>query len=232
MPNEAMQKITETQALEYLKRYFGDGTGQGGFLGLNFETFGGGGSGDPFAITAEDLLAVSMLSVHVPAKAALGILGEDAARISELLRRLDPDLKFEELGQDGFDDLLGPQGPAQELWDLLRRNGSERWGIGATTASKIMARKRPHLIPIYDSVVAKASRLTSSKDHWTVWYQALAPLALPSASGSAEKTLTQRLGDLREKSGLADKSLLRILDVVIWMHDPKSGSRRSSNNRS
>lgn len=230
MPNKAMQEITDTQALGYLERYFGNGAGQNGFLGLNFETFGEGGNGDPFAITASDLLAVSMLSVHVPAEAALAIIGQDAARISGLLRKLDPSVRFEELGQGEFDDLLGPAGPAQELWDLLRRNGSERWGIGATTASKIMARKRPHLIPIYDSVVADATCMKSSRHHWSLWYQALAPHAAPDANVSATLTLSQRLGVLREQSGLSDKSLLRILDVVIWMHHRKGERKKSSGN--
>lgn len=228
MPNEAMQKITETQALEYLKRYFGDGADQTGFLGLNFETFGAGSQGDPFAITAEDLLAVSMLSVHVPAEAALAIIGEDSARISGLLRKLDPALKFEELSPIEFDNLLGPAGPAQELWDLLRRNGSERWGIGSTTASKIMARKRPHLIPIYDSVVAGATGMKSSRHHWSRWFKALERHAAPDAS--AGLTLSKRLDVLREDSGLPDRSLLRILDVVIWMHHRKDERMKSSSN--
>ena len=197
---------------------------------MNFETFGEGGKSDPFAITAGDLLAVSMLSVHVPAKAALAIIGEDAARISGLLRKLDPTLKFEELSQREFDDLLGPAGPAQELWDLLRRNGSERWGVGATTASKIMARKRPQLIPIYDSVVADATGMKSSRHHWSLWHQALAPRITLGTDVSAELTLSQRLGVLREDSSLSDKSLLRILDVVIWMHHRKGERKKSPGN--
>ncbi|WP_369415281.1 DUF6308 family protein [Brevibacterium permense] len=41
-----------------------------------------------------------------------------------------------------------------ESWDLLPRNrpGESRWGLRPPTTSKSMARKRPHLLPIEDSV--------------------------------------------------------------------------------
>src|SRR5699024_11443115 len=97
--------------------------------------------------------------------AALGILGDSSQEISRLLPDIGPELSIEKIkNEKEFEKHLGDDSPAQELWNLLRRNDrrDRRWGIGPTTASKIMARKRPHLIPIEDSVV---NQVTRSEEH-------------------------------------------------------------------
>lgn len=48
-------------------------------------------------------------------------------------------------------DLYAPGSPAYELWALLCRcGGQHRWVM----ANKLLARKRPHLLPVYDNEVA------------------------------------------------------------------------------
>jgi hypothetical protein len=70
-----------------------------------------------------------------------------------------------------------------------------------------MARKRPGLIPIYDSVVARVTGLDSSEGTWRAWHSAL----------SSDEALKKRLARLRDSAGLERVPLLRILDVVLWM---------------
>ena len=78
---------------------------------------------------------------------------------------------------------------------------------GPTTASKLLARKRPRLRPIYDSVVAA---VTGTRDRqWEPLREGL------RADGGA---LHHRLLRLREAAELPPEvSALRVLDVVAWM---------------
>jgi hypothetical protein len=102
---------------------------------------------------ATHLVAVSMLSVAFPAKAAVGIQEPDIAdQISKLLANIRVDKKLSELTPKKPDHAREGQ-RGVELWGLLRAADTRRWGVGPTTASKIMARKRPHLIPILDVVI-------------------------------------------------------------------------------
>lgn len=163
MPLRVLKEIGSEKAVAYVTSYFCQGQhGRPAYSGSMFETFAGGGDHvEPNRITAQDLIAVSMLSVHVPAQAALGILADLAKDFERLLQDVPVDARFEDLTPSDFESYLGEDGPAANAWTLLRQPDA-RWGIGQTTASKILARKRPHLLPIYDSVVAEAVGLSGS----------------------------------------------------------------------
>lgn len=207
---DAFLRIAEGDARAYLDRYFGVGTWRGeGYTGAQFERFAKTPENE---VTADDLIAVSCLSVHVPARAALAFLGEYAGEIGSLLSAIPADRALEEVPIDEHESLFGPGSPTESLWRLLRADGEQRWGVGPTTASKIMARKRPALIPIYDSVVGKLTGFTRPGGTWWAWHEAFAPNSAQTASD-----LVPRLQELRGEAGLADISLLRILDVVLWM---------------
>lgn len=210
MPLAVLEKIGKAQALTHMGNYFADcDSGRPAYSGSRFETFAGGGDqGHPHRVTSEDLVAVSMLSVHVPAQAALGIMGSLAEEVQSQLMKLPLDVHFEDLNDADFELLLGEQGPASRVWTLLRQPAA-RWGVGQTTASKILARKRPHLIPIYDSVVAGATGLRSSANHWTRWHTAF--------HGQGGQRGLDLLREIRIESGQIHLSLLRVLDIVIWM---------------
>ena len=51
---------------------------------------------------------------------------------------------------------------AVALWNLLM----SRPNLGATTVSKLLAAKRPHLVPIYDSYVADALLPKTQRRRW------------------------------------------------------------------
>lgn len=190
----------------------------GPFTGAHFDAF------EPQTrelneFTAADLYAVSALSVNVPPRAGFSILAKDGAPpFNACLRAITPDQKIEDITtQEEFDYLLGPSSPAGKLWDLLRRNNPDhnRWDIGPTVASKMMHRKRPHLIPIYDSVTNNALG-TGAKNHWQAWWEALA--------GDDGADLREHANNLRKAIDKEELSLLRVLDVVVWM-DPDFNTR-------
>lgn len=210
--HDALHQIDPEKGKQLAAQYFEESSsfpGTGTFTGSHFESFAG--APNPVnEVTEADLLAVQTLAVTVSSRAALGILETYAQRISELLSNIDPTLKLEEVRDEGdFEAVLGKNSSAQALWDLLRRNNPEakRWNLGATTASKIMARKRPHLIPIDDSVVTRViGRGTASS--WRMWRDELL----------ADNYLIERADEIKEHVERTDLSTLRALDIVLWQY--------------
>jgi Family of unknown function (DUF6308) len=193
----------DDKGVKLVARYF-DPTGE--FSGGRFDRFCGGGDApeckDTF--TPADLLSVTLLEVMVPGLAAISILGEMGPHLNEHLRAIPADC---DLWDAPLSD-VGDDSDANKLWhDLVDR----LYGVNYVIAAKLMARKRPRLIPIYDSVV-RAALSPSDKNFW---------LALRSELG--DTALRQRLTDMRAEAGVAqDISLLRILDAAVWMRNRRS----------
>lgn len=187
-------------AAEVVRRYFAS-RGDGGFTGAYFERLGGGGYRPEVAdvFTAEDLVAVSMLSVRVEGRAAIELLLGRSFRLTELLRAIPTDVRLGELTVDDLGDTWAPRALYRELRSIE--------SIGPTTASKLLARKRPHLVPVYDTVVDRELSLVKG-DLWK-------PLQawLIADGGANERHLTQ----VRDRAGVPDISVLRIFDVLAWM---------------
>lgn len=214
---EAVERISSEDAIELATAYYAASEKHPGTLaytGAHFETFSAEQNLES-SVTADDLLAVQMLAVTVSGRAALGILGDSAGEISELLSEIEPELCLEGIeDEEQFDEVLGKDSPALKLWDLLRRNDApaQRWRVGPTTASKIMARKRPRLIPIEDSVVNRVIQL-SNQNSWRLWWEAL----------RADGYLKERADEVKVAVGRTDLSTLRALDIVLWMWGTKNG---------
>ncbi|WP_285250402.1 DUF6308 family protein [Pseudarthrobacter sp. fls2-241-R2A-168] len=197
---ESLAVITEDTALAYLHRYYGLGSWDG--LAYTGSHFDGLPTVSTNRITAEDIIAVGCLSIHVPAAASVEILGKQGDEIASLLSEM-PNLNLEEISPDQHEEWLGDGSAAFRLWSLLRQLDR----VGPTTASKLMARKRPGLIPIYDSVVARVTGFDTSAGTWHAWHSAL--------SNEASKESLQKI---RSSAALEHIPLLRVLDVVVWMH--------------
>jgi hypothetical protein len=200
-------------AVGLVKKYFEDGPdGRARYSGAYFERLGGGGDRPEVAyqITAEDLLAVSMLSVPVVRYYALYVLDYRGREISGLLARIPLDVK---LADNGADDYIAQGGPAWELWQLLHdiKPPLHRNRLGPVAAGKLLARKRPHLIPVYDSHVKKA--LGRPWDDQTWWSDLRCHL-------SKDDALVGELGTVRDRAGAGHLSLLRTFDVMCWMFQP------------
>lgn len=184
------------------------------FTGSRFESFRQQ-PGTENEITASDLLSLSLLSVPIKADATLIVIEERRSRITELLQELPTDKDLGELDEETFCSMLGAErkagsaSPGQELWDLLRGNGLDgRIGMGPVRVSKLLARKRPRLLPIYDTLVATAFDLRDSLGYWKEFHSIMRP----------EVGLADRLSRIRTEAGVveSDTSLLRVMDILVW----------------
>jgi hypothetical protein len=155
--------LEDGQSCRDLRAYFGVGLGKGQlppFAGGRFDLVGGGGDRPDTCdrFTASDILSVEMLSVQLPPLVALdlleGALGEEAAAF---LAQIPSPVA---LWDDKAEELIKGEGPADSLWHLLE--GQD--GVGWVTAGKLLARKRPSLIPVYDNVVAVPSPTGASRE--------------------------------------------------------------------
>jgi len=194
----------EPVAQQLLRIYSGTDGRDAPYTGASFQVLAGRGDSDECrdAITAGDIVAVSTLSVDVPAHASISLLGSDAGCVTSLLRDIPVGLDL----VDAEETDIAPTSAAGRLWTFLR----EDVRIGRTTTSKLMARKRPQLIPIYDSVVALELGLKGSKGHWAWMREVLL------ADGGA---LNRRAVGLQDTPGAGPLvSPLRVFDVVVWMH--------------
>ncbi|MDN5816695.1 MAG: DUF6308 family protein [Yaniella sp.] len=214
----ALQNISDAEASYYLKKYYGllqpIDDSPGPYTGAYFESIDIDVAEDtPNRITGSDLYTLTTLQITVRRDGGFGILTYEREAIVSLLQKI-PDEPIEDLSPEAYEQYLGRSSPAQELWNLLTRTGTEKpkWGIGSTTASKIMARKRPHLIPIQDRIVDDVIG-RDRQNAWELWWQTL----------TENPTLVERAKTLREHTidplGIRPElSTLRVFDVVLWMH--------------
>lgn len=147
--------------------------------------------------TVPDVAALPMLSIPLRRFRTAEVLYYRREQLSELLAEIGPDRELAKEPGPLPDDW-----PARKLEQALR----DIKGVGKVTATKLIARKRPKLFPIFDNVV-KAS---------------LAPetVFLDTVHGalSTNTDLRDKLGNVRSAVGLPDTiSNLRILDVIAWM---------------
>lgn len=164
------------------------------YTGASFDTLIDAREPDRF--TATDIVAVSMLSVNVPPKAALSLLGGEA---DELLSKVPAG---ESLWSSP--ELLDRDGDAWKLWTVVAAHHD----VGRTIASKLLAAKRPALFPVYDQYVAAA--LDFGPSEWGFWQEV--------ARHSDAKSLLDAVAEVRNTAGVNPiVSDLRVIDVVVWM---------------
>ena len=202
---QLLQTSDDSGAVEVLQRYYSLGAHRDSpsFTGARFDDWDSTHSRccDTNRFTADDLVAVGLLSVDVPPAAAVQLLDTGATKFNRLLRELGGDRDLVDEIQPWSDDWAGWR-LSSELMALP--------GVGATTASKLLARKRPRLRPIYDSVVAT---VIDSQDIWEPLRKIL----------TERNDLHPRLLRLRDQAGLTDAvSALRVFDVIAWMEGKKA----------
>lgn len=196
--------LSDNEAMEDLGEYFGTvaSAASPGFTGSRFDTLDGGGARPDTRdrITAADLIAVQCLDVVVPASVNLDLLdGHLGASISEYLRHIPCGVA---LGSDGARHHVTPESPADLAWHLL----NEQHGVGYVIAGKILARKRPGLIPVWDTVVRCA--MGYPQNAW-LWLDDLL---------RKNDAVNDRLSQLHHDARLPDLvPKLRVLDTVVWM---------------
>lgn len=205
LPNALIDPDDDT-ALELLHRNYGsDDRGLPPAGGAAFDTWDSTGTRDRDRdrFTADDLTAVTFLSVDVPARAARLLLVDERDRFSGLLAELGPDRDLASIEEPLPGEWVG--------WDLMRAL-RRLPGVGPTRASKLLARKRPRLRPIWDSVVAEVTGTPPAVG------------AFRAALRADDVALQRRLLRLRDEAGLDDRiGALRVLDVITWLEGKDRG---------
>lgn len=180
---------------QYLQRYF-DGGPRDQFTGRWFESFAE--MGDPNRFGPSDVVAVEALSVEVRSESAAKLIITEADHFNGLLAQLDHNHDLWELPRK----VVEPGSAAHELHAAL--SGKLLKKVGPVTAGKLMAAKRPRLIPILDKEVARLLK-PPKRRFWVTMYDQLADPARRQII--AEVTATAP----------AHVSLLRRIDVSLWM---------------
>ncbi|WP_406375582.1 DUF6308 family protein [Streptomyces sp. NBC_00647] len=192
---------------DLLRRYWATlPEGSPAYTGARFERLGGGGDRREVVdhFTAEDFVAVAMLSVNIPARAILHVLEPvESAYFNGLLSEIPSDTEL----VDAAPGHVAQGSPAWTLWTRL----CEVDGIGPVGAGKLLARKRPRLLPVYDSVVKKVFERPAQD--LTFWSDVRTELRRDQGA------LASWLEDVRDLAEIGeDISVLRVLDVAAWLH--------------
>lgn len=185
-----------------------DGYGAG-FAGPTFDLLQ---PNEPNTWHSSDLVAVGLLDVKVPPSGVRAMLSEKAASFNDALAAIDPEVA---LWADDDEQVQEALVQAAKLSRLL----AAITGVGSTTTSKLLARKRPNLVPINDSVIRRLLGVQPIDD-------------LPRLLRTALRTdgIIPLTRDARpfEFSGLSE---LRILDIALWMAGSRSRSARRARDK-
>lgn len=195
----ALQNDNLDNAVKALTRYYGSPYLENGYTGASFDSWDSTGTRakDANVFTADDLVAIGFLSVDAGPRAARDLLRDRRAHFQTRLEAVGPD---RDLG-----DVTEPINKEWPAWQL-ETELCELYGIALTKASKLIARKRPRLYPIWDNVVVDVMETRGSH---------LVPIRDELRNNSA---LRGRLREARERADLPDQiSEIRVLDVIAWM---------------
>ncbi|MCG8654865.1 DUF6308 family protein [Yimella sp. NH-Cas1] len=203
----SLQPGNETWAVDLLKFYFFDEVSPGRplFSGGQWDAWDPSGTraSSQNTFTSDDLTSLSLLGVNLPGDAAVQILVKQKDRFDQLLSAIGDDLDLVDV--DDVSESGKKYGPVWALWHELRKLHN----VGATKTAKLIARKRPRLVPVYDSVL-KETVFPSGKQ----WQ----PLHAALRQETPHRRLHDRLEDLRQDAGLGSEvSPLRLFDVLAWL---------------
>lgn len=196
--------LAATKAYEHAVAYFVGTAGNRRYAGADFEMLGHSWRDDAFVntITPSDLLALGALSTPIKKYTAAELLGSEfQGKASELLAQIPVDAQIDDPEAAAW---LADGSPASQLYGAVRSIS----GMGKTRTSKLLARKRPGLIPIRDGNVERALDALSTEEWWE-------PYRLMAADGSPSPIAVARR--IHELAGLPDVvTPLRVLDAILW----------------
>lgn len=189
-----------SQVRSNLDRYF-SGTPGDQFSGRWFDKFAAMGDANRFG--PSDVLAVEALSVRMRPESAAKMIIANADRFSSLLQQIPNEVDL----WDVDPSVIGDGSPAAELHAAL--DGLP--GVGWVTAGKLMAAKRPRLIPILDKQVEGLLKPPRG-GFWASMYEQLSVDARRRAIADVCEVAPHGV------------SLLRRIDVALWMYATRSRS--------
>lgn len=193
-----LDPVNQDQLLGYLKKYTTDPA----YTGAHFHDLTYSGPSHPDHFDIADVASLSLLSVTLNGPMARELM-KNPDLSTELAR--EPDRDLADLTDIDVQRLESDEG-LNGAWRLIRHIH----GVGPTRTSKLLARKRPRLVPIWDSVISRVLGLDGTRGYWTAFHRALT---------ADSRALDERLSILADKAGVADRySRLRVLDILAWMY--------------
>lgn len=176
-------------------------------------------------INASDLYGVAALSMprflgSTMLKAACNMLDLDdqaafkagcgptcTAHVTCILRQVPPRADIWDPGALHYLDL------ADTLWSWIEKRRPA--GIGAVGTSKLISRKRPHLVPILDSISKARMRQRNGGRKPRSYY-----LYFHSEVSANGATLATQIAGVRAAAGVPPwMSDLRVIDIAIWFEN-------------
>jgi hypothetical protein len=173
----------------------------GPFAGRSFDQIGNNPAN---RITCDDLLAVSLLDIRWDPRAVRELLEGNTARVTSYLARIGT-------GTALWEATDGELRAADELWPVL----CGLPGVQDAVASKLLARKRPQMTPITDSVIVTAVGTLGKT--WPTLRRCF-----------QDSEFRDSIEKLRLCPEADDVSLLRIFDVALWMRYSNSTEARKA----
>jgi hypothetical protein len=196
--------LLDERADELVRVFYDDEVASGytpkaDFAGESFTTLG---DTDPNAIEPEDLIAVHLLGMTFRPSATKALIEDRESReeISGWLAKIPTtvDIWSEEVDF----------GAANQLWELIAQREKRIYrGVGGVVAGKLLARKRPRLIPIIDDVVMDLVPKPDSVTYWDLYRDYL------RLDGRLDKVERLRPEGLSRDT----TPTLRLLDTAIWI---------------
>ena len=169
------------------------------------------GENHPTSVTIDDLLAITMLDVSVNPRGIRRLVYD--ADVSKKITAFLEDIPLNVDIWNAPKGVLGSDGSAQGLWRYLKKPGTR---VSEVTAGKLLARKRPQLIPIVDSVIKGVIQVEPA-DEWDFF-----------ASYLSQPLRRQKLATLMPSDLDPKVSILRLLDVALWMCGSQSKAAKNA----
>lgn len=171
-----------------------------------------GGTTEPGRLTDGDLLAPGLLNVPVKIRSFYG-LQRVRAQLEEALRR--PILEKPLADVEDSEEL---RQAVRALYEVLDDPISSPWGVGGTTLSKVLHRKRPHSVVLHDRwvhacYVGDDAPVPRAKSRTWADYMVLITDAIKhdiTSQSDAFAILRAAAGD---RGRLSD---VRLLDILAW----------------
>jgi hypothetical protein len=181
----------------------------------------------PNSFTTSDLEAIRNLGVSTTTTFNAWLLSTAGqAATGRLLEAIPATVDLQDVSITNFPILLGSNGasPVSQLWNLLvtelRTNGQgSRQGI-SVVASKLIAGKRPRLVPITDSYVRSEIGISGWTQAWSCYHTILTDSRIRRLVAKLREDVAAALnasaGPLPSGVNPIGLSDARILDLAAW----------------
>lgn len=206
----AIDKLIDAQARALIHAFYDNeearqSAPQAHFVGELFVTLG---PSDPDRFEAADLVAVHLMGMSFLPTTVRALLEseQEQEEVSGLLARIPKvDIWADEADFEAAD----------QLWRLLAKDRKKIYpGINRVTAGKLLARKRPTLIPVIDKVIT--TLVPEPPDgYWRLFQTYL-----------RDPARLRKVEELRPPGiGAKSSPTLRLLDTAIWMRGSRGPAR-------